>query len=406
MTESPQPRIKVKLWTRGFVIIAITNMMAFFGFNMTTVGMPLYVSMLGGSDFIVGLVTTLSTGAAVIIRPFSGFILDRFDRRNVLVLGLIIMAVTTLAYAVFPLMGIIIALRVIHGVGWGFGSSATTTLAADSIPRNRFAEGMGYVGLAASVAIAIAPALAVTLLQQVGANAMIFVAAASSVVALALAFFFRISNTQAQPAHKNESLSGGIRGLKLSDLFDRRALLPASMTILVTFSMTAISTFLVLHANARGVEDVSLYFIVYAVVLMISRPIVGRFIDKVGFFIPGIIAMFGFSISLLLISVSSSLPMFCVAGGLAGLGLGTSMSNFQAMSVAAAPSQRRGVAMSTYLFGLDTGVAVGAMFSGFISGIFGYATMYIAMTVFPLIGCIIFIVLGKKKIDSYSETEL
>ena len=170
------------LWTKIFVIIIVVNMLAFFGFNMTIVGFPVYVASLGANDVIVGLVNTFNAVAALAIRPFSGLILDRVTRRNVLLAGLAIMGASTLASAAFPIAGVILGLRLLHGVGWGFSSAATSTLAADVIPTSRFAEGMGYVGLATALTTAVAPALALALLHSSGAVAMIVVSASSPVL--------------------------------------------------------------------------------------------------------------------------------------------------------------------------------------------------------------------------------
>jgi MFS family permease len=95
--------------------------------------------------------------------------------------------------------------------------------------------------------------------------------------------------------------------------------------------------------------------------------------------------------------------MLCVAGVFAGLGVGTGMGTLQTMAVSAVSAERRGVATSTFLFGLDAGIAVGAAIAGAVAGSIGYGDMYLVMAIFPIIACLIFPILGKKRISGYSE---
>lgn len=393
--ESSMKQGKAKIWTRDFVLIALINMTVFMGFYITNTGMPVYVSMLGASDVIVGLVTTLTTATAIIIRPFSGIMIDRFGRKGILLTSLSCMTVIIVAYAVFPLIGVLLSLRVLHGFAWGLGSTATSTIAADSIPRSRFAEGMGYFALTNAIASAIAPALALILLQNIGIEPMIAAAALSTAISLVLVIAQKTrSQVVGKPSLKSQ--------LKLSDLFDRRALLPACIMGLINTAFAAITTFIALHGQEQGVDNVFLYFTVYAVVTIISRPIIGRVIDKTGYFGPGVLSILGVVITLVIIAFADNLMWFCAAGVFAGLGIGAAMGTFQAMAIAAVPSERRGVATSTFLFGFDGGIAMGALIAGTLSGIGGYSVMYLAMTVFPLIACAVIFIAGKKRIARYS----
>lgn len=385
-----------RIWTREFVLVALTNLAAFIGFNMTTTGMPVYVATLGGSDFAVGLVTTLATGAALLVRPFAGIMLDRFGRKGILIVGGLIMAITTASYAVFPVVGFILALRAVQGIGWGLGSTATSTIAADAIPRGRFAEGMGYFALTSSVAVAIAPALSVFLVQSAGALPMIVLASVASLLVVALAC--------AQKLPKAVGRAGGKR-LGASDFFDKRALLPAGAMFLINVAFASVTTFIVLFGQERGVDDVFLYFIVYALVTILTRPIIGKLIDRVGFFVPGLVSTAGVAATMIVISLSDTVVMFCIAGVFAGLGIGAGMGTLQAMAVAAVPSGRRGVATSTFLFGVDAGIAVGALIAGGFAGLLGYAGMYSAMAVFPAAAFLLFAIVGRKRISRYSSDD-
>lgn len=80
-----------KLFTKAFICIALTNFAVFFSFQLTTVGMPVYLEQLGADELAVGLTVTLVTAAALLVRPFAGLILDSFGRKGALITGIILM---------------------------------------------------------------------------------------------------------------------------------------------------------------------------------------------------------------------------------------------------------------------------------------------------------------------------
>ncbi len=405
-----------EIFTRDFLLLATINLAMFFGFQMTNVGLPVYVAQLGANAQIVGLVGTLMTVTAVIVRIFAGPLLDRFGRKGALVVGSLIMACTIFAYAVFPIIGVILGIRLLQGIGWGLGSTASSTMAADVIPKKRFAEGMGYFAMTNSISSALAPAVSVALVQGPGAMYMLFVSAGCAALAFVMAIFQRntvktqdhaerLDQTQVDPdaaqvaenakpqnvktdtAKFPEHDVGGHRAFPslLSTVIEKRALFPGFLILLVNISFGCITSFITLHGQEQGIEHVSLYFIVYAVVTMASRPAIGRIIDRYGFRIPGILSCLGTVATMVLIGLSRDVIMLSCAGALAGLGVGTAMSVFQTMAVASVEPWRRGVATSTYFVSFDVGIAIGSLTGGIIAGMFGYTIMYMTVAVFPLI---------------------
>ncbi len=382
-----------KLWTKAFLFIGLINFGAFVGFNMTSTAMPVYVASLGANDAVVGMVVTLTTIAALVIRPLSGLALDRFGRKGMLITGIVGLFIVTGSYGIFPVLGVILVLRFLHGIAWGLGSTAVSTIAADVIPRQRFGEGMGYFALVTAMAVAIAPALSLGILENYGITIVVFISVGSTLAALVLAFF--------QRSEKIEKVRRSGR-IKFSDLFDKRAALPAGFAFLINCSFGAIVTFIALHAQSKDVENIWMYFTVYAVTTLITRPVVGKIIDKKGFFVPGLVSCVGVIATMVVIALSTDIMTFCIGGVLAGVGLGTGMGTFQTMAVSSVPPARRGVATSTFFFGFDAGIGAGAAIAGGIAGAFGYGNMYFAMAAFPALALLIFVMVGRKGIAAYS----
>lgn len=424
---TPAGKDRSAIFTRDFVLVSFINFTVFFGFQMTNVGIPVYMAQLGADAFVVGIATTLMTTAALIFRPFIGAVTDRLGRKGVLIGGMAIVVCATVSYAIFPIVGVILGLRVLHGVGWGLSSTATSTIAADIIPKKRFAEGMGYFALTNSISSALAPALAIYLTQGVGALEMLVVASASVGISFVLSLFQRNTVQKADgelPRAAAAAQSGergaavasdkpagppaGAReqqGSKLDAIFERRALLPSVAMLLTNIGFATITTFIALHGAERGVENMSLYFVFYALTTIATRPSIGKLIDRYGFFVPGILAGVGTAGSLALIGLSVNIWMFCAAGVLAGLGLGTGMGVYQTMAVSVVEPWRRGVATSTYFFAFDAGIAAGAVIGGALAQVFGYGMMFVLMGIAPLLSVALFLVAGREKIAAFSAAQ-
>ena len=400
------------LFTRHFLVISIINLAIFFGFQMVNVGLPVYISALGGDAMMVGLVATVFTVAALAMRPFAGAIIDRFGRKGMLIAGVAVMAVSVVAYAIFPFVGVILALRVLQGLGWGVGSTATSTIAADVIPKPRFAEGMGYFALTTAISSVLAPALAIELVQGAGAEVMLFVAFGCMALALLLSIFQSEDTqhlfadehevphaTSENTADKHPAAAAELPIMEVStfDKFvERRAIFPGIVMLLVNVGFGSITTFIALHGIAAGIENVSLYFVVNAIVTLVTRPGIGKLIDKHGYRIPGIASTLCTALTLVVVGFSHDTVTIAIAGALGGLGIGTAMSTFQAMAVASVAPWRRGVATSTYMFGFDLGIAIGSLVAGALVAAFGYSTMYYLIAIFPLAACALFAFAGKK----------
>ncbi len=389
-----------EIFTRDFLLLATINLAAFFGFQMVNVGLPLYMDQLGATGQVVGLATTLMTVTATLVRVFAGALLDRFGRIGMLIAGTLIMACAIVSYAIFPLVGVILGLRLIHGIGWGMGSTASSTLAADIIPRKRFAEGMGYFAMTNALSSALAPVASLALVDGPGAVYMVYVAAGITAIALVLTFIERGFQAQRQAGAQQAEAPHAMaeepaaapqeqRRSKLETLFDRRAVLPGLLMMLVNIGFACITTFIALHAADQGVQGVSSYFVVYAIVTLASRPVIGRLIDTYGYRIPAILATLCTAGTLVLIGAATSLPMFVAAGVLGGLGIGTAMGTYQTMAVASVEPQRHGVATSTYMTLFDIGIAIGALIGGVVADMAGYRIMYFVVAAFSLAACVI-----------------
>lgn len=151
----------------------------------------------------------------------------------------------------------------------------------------------------------------------------------------------------------------------------------------------------------KGIENIGLFFTVYALSLMISRPYFGKLSDRKGYsaaVLPGIIAVL---VTMFLLYFANSLGAFLVAGFIYGIGFGATQPVLQAMAVRNVPPQRRGSSNATFFVGFDLGIGVGSILWGIIAELVGFQTIYLLAMIPAVIGLLVFLKTSKK----YSESK-
>jgi len=384
MEKNAEFQKREPLWTRDFILISIASLFITMGFQMLLPVLPVFSAELGGSDSWAGLVVGIFTISAVLMRPVAGRLLDKQGRRGVFILGLIVFLVCVVAYNWTSTIFVLLILRFIHGFGWGASSTASSTIASDIIPKSRLGEGMGYFGLTSTLAMAIAPALGLEVLSGYGFNAVFYISAGVVFISIFIALPIKY--------HKPDMLAkSDSDGPGKTEIFEKSAILPAVVIFFITMTYGAIVSFIALYADQRQVENIGLFFTVYAVALLISRPYFGRLTDRKGTafaVLPGIICVI---LSMSCIYFANSLLAFLMAGFIYGIGFGAIQPALQAMSVRKVDNTRRGAANATFFLGFDLGIGAGAILWGIIAEHFGYQFIYLLAIIPAIAGALIYI---------------
>lgn len=384
-------RPQCKLWTRDLVLIILVNLCVFTNHIMSLSTFPFFIKSLGGTEALAGMCAAFFCLVAVIVRPFVGWWLDNGARRAVLVVGLILLAVAPMGYVLAPVLAAAILLRMVHGAALSLSNSTTATVASDVIARPRFAEGMGYFGMATALASAIAPALGLELMG-LGFNVLYAAAAAISILALVLFCFVRT------PRPKTEKRPLSIKGLVNRDS------LPATCTMLVfMFTFGALENFVAIYAANEGLLSGSIYFVVMSVVLLLVRVFLGRLVDERGeaFFVyTGNAAMI---CALLLLAFAPSAVTFLLSGALAGYAFGGLEPALQSMAVHTATDETRGSANSTFLCGYDIGYGLGGGVAGVLITSVGYANMWAIVALACVASVVLYVAWTRHSDTSFSK---
>lgn len=354
-----------KIWTRDFVIICLSNFFIFLGFQMTLPTIPLFVEELGGNDQLIGIVVGIFTFSALLLRPYAGHALESKGRRFVYLTGLGIFVLSVGSFGFVKSLIFLFIMRIIQGLGWGFSTTASGTIATDLIPAKRRGEGMGYYGLSGNLALAFGPTLGLALVGVVSFTQLFLICAI-----LGLAAFFLSSTIRYKKAEPQ------IVQLKKWDIYEKSALPPSMLLFFITVTFGGIASFLPIYSAQKGIPGIQWYFLLYALALMISRTFAGKLYDQKGHqavFIPGALLII---ISMILLSWLPNSLFLYIAAILYGLGFGTVQPALQAWSVKEAPANRRGMANATFFSFFDLGVGIGAIMFGQIAHWFGYSAIY------------------------------
>ncbi len=352
---------KPKLWTRDLVLIILVNLCVFTNHIMSLSTFPFYIQELGGSEAVSGICAALFSLVAVLVRPFVGWWLDNGARRVVLIIGLLALAIAPAGYVAVPMLSVALVFRMIHGAALSFSNSTTATVASDVICKPRFAEGMGFFGMATALASAIAPALGLELMGF-GFNVLYGAAAGISLLALVLFLLVRSPKPQVEK-----------HPLSWRALVNRDSL-PATVTMLVfMFTFGALENFVALYASANGLPSASAFFLIMAIMLLLVRVFLGKLVDEKGeaiFVYTGNAAMLA---ALLLLAFAPSATTFYVTAALAGYAFGGLEPALQSMAAHTATNESRGSANSTFLCGYDIGYGLGGGVAGALITAVGYA---------------------------------
>lgn len=376
-----------RIWSKDFILICCANFFIFLGFQMTLPTLPLFVEELGGNDQLIGLVVGIFTFSALLIRPYAGHALESKGRGLVYLTGLVIFVLSVGSFGFASGMAFLFAMRIVQGVGWGFSTTASGTIATDLIPAARRGEGMGYYGLSGNLALALGPSLGLALTGVLTFKQLFLVCAGLGLAALIMAAKIRYKKVEKNEIH--------VTNVKW-DLYEKSALQPSALLFLLTVTFGGIASFLPLYAAQKDIPGIQWYFLIYAAFLMLSRTFAGQLYDKKGHqavFIPG--ALLIFCAMLLLAWLPNSLILY-VAAALYGLGFGSVQPALQAWSVAKAPLNRKGMANATFFSFFDLGVGIGAILFGHIGHIFGYGSIYETAAASVFISILLYLFLLRK----------
>lgn len=360
-----------KLWTKDFIGTCLSSFFLFLTFYVFMTTLPIYViEGLNGKPEEMGLVATVFLISSVLVRPFTGKWLDDLGRKKILFISLSLFLAATVMYLGAQSFFLLLALRFFHGIGFGMATTATGTIITDVAPPHKRGEALSYYGVFMSLPMVIGPFLGLTIISHLSFTALFIICSIFSLLAFVCGLFVNIPHKAPVKKQKAEKM-------KWKDLFESSSI-PISLTGFVfAFAYSGILSFIPIYTKELGLEHIASYFfIVYALVVVISRPFTGKIFDRFGENVLVYPAIITFTIGMFLLSQAETSFSLLASGILIGFGYGTLLPSFQTIAISAAPNHRRGAATATYFSFFDSGMGIGSFVLGIVAAHSSYSNMY------------------------------
>ena len=376
-----------RLWNRNYCKVMAANFTLFFAFYVLTPLLPLYLSEhFGATKDVIGLVLSGYTITALLIRPFSGYVVDTFPRKTVLMIAFGAFAIFFAGYLAASTLLMFTIVRTLHGGPFGSVTTANATVAIDVLPSSRRTEGIGYYGLSNNLAMATAPSIGIWLYQLTDSFDFLFWLA----LIVACAGWIIDSTVKLKP-RAAAAPSAGPSHLSLDRFFLTRGWLLGLNMVAFGFSFGVLSNYLAIYGKeAMGITGgTGTYFLLCSIGLILSR-LQGSKALRAGRVTHNaaegmVISLIGYTLFILmptltqLLSLNSKIliPLgYYGSALLIGLGNGHMWPAFQNMTINVARNNQRGTANSTILISWDIGMGLGILIGGIVAELLGYSAAF------------------------------
>ena len=407
-----------RLWNRNYCMVMVANFSLFFAFYVLTPLLPLYMSEhFGATKDVIGMVLSGYTITALVMRPFSGFLVDTFPRKTVLMVSFVAFSIFFAGYLAASTLLLFTIVRTLHGAPFGALTVANSTVAIDVLPSSRRTEGIGYYGLSNNLAMAIAPTVGIFIYRYTHSFDLLFwialvVACAGMAVDARVKsekltvkseeFAAAILSAEGTPAG-NSSLFTFHFSLSWDRFFLVRGWLLGLNMVAFGFCFGVLSNYLAIYGKEQlGITGgTGTYFMLCAVGLILSRLQGGKALrqGRVTHNAAGgmLISLVGYTLFILgpmmdssLLTSHLSLLTYYASALLIGLGNGHLWPAFQNMTISVAPNSQRGTANSTILVSWDVGMGLGILVGGVIAEHVGYDAAFWTVVAVNALGVLTF----------------
>ncbi|MDE5975452.1 MAG: MFS transporter [Muribaculaceae bacterium] len=374
-----------KLWNNNYKKAMVGNFMLFFSFYILTPLLPIYLDHQFKADKdIMGLVLSGYVVAALIVRPFSGFIVDTFDRKRVLAICFFIFFILFTGYIGAGTLLLFAIVRTLHGLPFGAVTVANSTVAIDALPSSRRNEGIGFYGLSNNLAMAFAPSVGIWIYGATDNFTLLFWIA----LLTALTGFATVSTIRLPKREKVKEK----RPLSFDRFFLTRGWLLALNIICFSICWGIMSNYVAIYGKeVVGITDgTGLFFMILSFGLFASRLqgskalAKGKIIENAAQGV--LLSLAGYT----LFAVVEQSWAYYLSALLIGLGNGHMYPAFLNMFIKLARNDQRGTANSSILTAWDVGMGLGIIAGGFLLEYISYAAAFWGAAIMQALGTLLF----------------
>ncbi len=262
---------------------------------------------LGGDTLGVGIAVGAFAVGAVLLRPYAGRLGDRYGRRMLVIVGAFVVATSAALYPLASNLVILVAVRVLGGLGEAAFFVGAGTMIADLAPVERRGEAISYWSVAVYSGLAFGPFLGEVVLDASSYDSVWIVSALLAFGAGLLALLITETLT-------DEARAAYLALEERQPLLNRSALAPSVILFLGLCGLAGFTELVPLYVTDIGLSDSRLVFLLYGCLILVVRIVGAKVPDRLGPRRAGTLAFIG---------GASGLAVMAAWASVAGLILGT-----------------------------------------------------------------------------------
>jgi len=361
-----------KVWNPTFISIFMANILMQLSQSVVQSVVARYADYLQASEAMVGIVVSMFAITALLFRVFAGPAMETFNKKILVIIAMGVLAISYFGYSLSSSISLLVVFRLVQGIGQALASGTCLALAAEALPSDKMGTGIGYFSLGQVISMSIGPTIGLWLIDAVGYHYLFIIGSAGMIIGALMATMI-----------KHVHVSKKAFKISIKSIFSKEAVLPAIVLFLIMMAAMSISSFLNIYAKNLGENlgtnlavQIGAYYTINALVMLVTRPLFGKLMDRIGVVKVVVPAMVCFMICFYLISIAQTLAVFLIAAFFGGIGQGTCQPAMQTLCVKSVSDDKRGVASNTSFIAIDLGSFVGPILAGVIAGTLGYAMMF------------------------------
>lgn len=380
-----------QLWNRSFILCLFNNLFLFvYYFALLTI-LPIYIMRdLGGSVQEAGLALTLFLVSSIAIRPFSGMIIEKFGKKKSMRVAGVIFALFAFSYLLIDSMWSLLLVRLLHGIWFSILTTVAVPVANDFIPDQRKGEGMGYFVMSTNLGVVFGPLLALTMIQFTSFKVLFGLLAVLISIGLIFCWMLNI-NEHPKSLITHKDISNKKPKLSLHDIVERRVLAVGFVALLTAFAYSSVMSFITAFSESKQLlAYTSIFFIVFAVSMLLVRPWVGKIYDRKG---PSAViypSFCFFAVGLVIITLMSNQWILWLSAVFVGIGYGSLFPCLQTLAIQTVEKERMGHAISTFFTLFDVGLATGSVIMGLCIAQWGYEATYLICAMIVIMTLVVY----------------
>ena len=387
MNTSVSTTASERLWNREYIKVMASNFLLFFAFYLLTPLLPVYLNDQFRADKdMIGVVLSGYIVATLLVRPFSGFMVDCFNRKKVLMMCFFVFFICFAGYIGASTLLMFAIVRTFHGIPFGASTVATSTVAIDVVPSTRRNEGIGFYGLSNNLAMAIAPSAGIWIYNSTGNFSLLFwisfVVAFSGFACCSTVRLRQRDLVKAKPV------------MSLDHFFLTRAWLMAVNISLFGLCWGVMSNYVAIYGREMlGITDgTGVFFLILSVGLMLSRCFGSRALRAGRIHQSCFRGVVMSTCGYFLFATAWGEWTFYLSALLIGLGNGQMYPSFLNMFVKVARNDQRGTANSSILIAWDAGMGLGILMGGFVAQYVSYQAAFCIVAAMQASGALLYAV--------------